>query len=62
MNFDWKEIFTVGMVLFAVIDIVGTIPIIVDLRNKLGHINSERASLVSGLIMIFFSFCRGRNA
>jgi len=56
MNFDWKEIFTVGMVLFAVIDIVGTIPIIVDLRNKLGHINSERASLVSGLIMISFLF------
>jgi multiple antibiotic resistance protein len=56
MNFDWKEVFTVGMVLFAVIDIVGTIPIIVDLRNKLGHINSERASIVSGLIMITFLF------
>ena len=56
MAFDWKEIFTVGMVLFAVIDIVGTIPIIVDLRNKIGHIHSERASLVSGLIMITFLF------
>lgn len=56
MNFDWKEIFTVGMVLFAVIDIVGTIPIIVDLRNKIGHIHSERASLVSGIIMITFLF------
>jgi len=56
MNFDWKEIFTVGMVLFAVIDIVGTIPIIVDLRNKVGHIHAERASLVSGLIMITFLF------
>lgn len=56
MNFDWKEVFTVGMVLFAVIDIVGTIPIIVDLRNKIGHIHSERASLVSGLIMITFLF------
>lgn len=56
MNFDWKEVFTVGMVLFAVIDIVGTIPIIVDLRNKIGHIHSERASLVSGIIMITFLF------
>lgn len=56
MNFDWKEVFTVGMVLFAVIDIVGTIPIIVDLRNKIGHIHSERASFVSGLIMITFLF------
>jgi multiple antibiotic resistance protein len=56
MAFDWKEVFTVGMILFAVIDIVGTIPIIVDLRNKIGHIHSERASLVSGLIMITFLF------
>ncbi|SHI33111.1 MarC family protein [Flavobacterium terrae] len=56
MIFDWKEVFTVGMVLFAVIDIVGTIPIIVDLRNKIGHIHAERASVVSGLIMITFLF------
>lgn len=44
------------MVLFAVIDIVGTIPIIVDLRTKHGHIESEKASLVAGLIMIVFLF------
>lgn len=56
MEFDLKEIITVGMVLFAVIDIVGSIPIIVDLRAKHGHIESEKASLVSGLIMIFFLF------
>jgi len=56
MNFDWKEVFTVGMVLFAVIDIVGTIPIIVDLRNKIGHIQSEKASIVAGIIMISFLF------
>ncbi len=56
MNFDWKEVFTVGMVLFAVIDIVGTIPIIVDLRNKIGHIQSEKASIVAGVIMISFLF------
>lgn len=56
MNFDWREVLTVGMVLFAVIDIVGSIPIIVDLRNKIGHIHAERASMVSGLIMITFLF------
>jgi multiple antibiotic resistance protein len=44
------------MVLFAVIDIVGTIPIIVDLRAKHGHIESEKASLVAGIIMIVFLF------
>ena len=56
MELDFKEIATVGMVLFAVIDIVGTIPIIVDLRTKHGHIESEKASLVAGFIMIIFLF------
>nr|WP_315145378.1 MarC family protein [uncultured Flavobacterium sp.] len=56
MELDLREIITVGMVLFAVIDIVGSIPIIVDLRTKHGHIESEKASLVAGLIMIVFLF------
>lgn len=56
MELDFKEIITVGMVLFAVIDIVGTIPIIVDLRTKHGHIESEKASVVAGIIMIVFLF------
>ena len=56
MEFNFKEIFTVFMVLFAVIDIVGNIPIIIDLRKKAGHINSERASIISGIILIVFLF------
>jgi len=56
MEFDFKENATVGMVLFAVIDIVGTIPIIVNLRSKHGHIESEKASIVAGIIMIVFLF------
>lgn len=56
MAFDWKELFTVSMVLFAVIDIMGSIPIIVDLRNKVGHIQSEKASLVALIIMVAFLF------
>lgn len=56
MELDFKEIATVGMVLFAVIDIVGTVPIVVDLRAKHGHIESEKASIVAGLIMIIFLF------
>lgn len=56
MAFDWKEIFTVSMVLFAVIDIVGSIPIIVDLRTKVGHIHSEKASIVALIIMVAFLF------
>jgi len=53
---DIKEIITVGMVLFAVIDIIGSIPIIIGLRAKFGIIESEKASIVSGFIMITFLF------
>ena len=56
MGFDWKEIFTVSMVLFAVIDIVGSVPIIVALRSRLGHIESEKASIVALFIMVAFLF------
>ena len=56
MSLDIKEIFTAFMVLFAVIDIIGNIPIIIDLRKKAGHIQSEKASLIAGLIMIIFLF------
>ncbi|MFT6166880.1 MAG: multiple antibiotic resistance protein [Vicingaceae bacterium] len=56
MQFNIKEIFTVGMVLFAVIDIIGSVPIIIDLRQKVGHIKSEKASIVAMLLMIAFLF------
>lgn len=56
MELDLTEIVTVGMVLFAVIDIVGSIPIIMDLRIKHGKIESEKASLVAAFIMIVFLF------
>ena len=54
MNFG--DILTVTLTLFAVIDILGSIPIIIGLRSKMGHIQSEKATLVSGLIMILFLF------
>ncbi|MGB0981384.1 MAG: MarC family protein [Winogradskyella sp.] len=56
MEFNFKEIFTAFMVLFAVIDIVGNIPIIIDLRKKVGHIQSEKASIIAGVIMILFLY------
>ncbi len=56
MGLNIKEIFTAFMVLFAVIDIVGNIPIIIDLRSKVGHIQSGKASLIAGVIMIAFLF------
>ncbi len=56
IQFNIKEIITTFMVLFAVIDIIGSIPIIIDLRKKAGHIQSEKASIIAGIIMILFLF------
>lgn len=44
------------MILFAVIDIIGSIPIVIDLRKKVGHIQSEKATVVAGILMIAFLF------
>jgi multiple antibiotic resistance protein len=55
-NFNLKQILSVTMILFAIIDILGSIPIVIALRNKVGHIQSEKASLVALLIMILFLF------
>ena len=60
MNYNFKEIFTASLILFAVINIIGSIPIIISLREKVGHIESEKASLVAGVIMIAFLFV-GKN-
>jgi multiple antibiotic resistance protein len=56
LKLNFKEIATAFMVLFAVIDIVGNIPIVIDLRKKVGHIQSGKASLIAGAIMILFLF------
>ena len=55
-HFKFREIATASMVLFAVIDILGSIPIIIGLRNKVGHIQSEKASVVAACIMVAFLF------
>lgn len=56
LNFDFRQIATSSMILFAVIDIVGSIPIIIGLRNKVGHIQSEKASIVAAIMMVAFLF------
>lgn len=55
-HFEFKEILTVSTVLFAIIDIIGSIPIIIQLRNKAGHIESEKASIVAMILMILFLY------
>jgi multiple antibiotic resistance protein len=56
MEFNFKEIATITLILFAVIDVVGSLPLLLDLQTKLGKIQSEKATLVSGVIMIVFMF------
>ncbi|MDO9037405.1 MAG: MarC family protein, partial [Lutibacter sp.] len=56
MEINFKEIVTATMVLFAVIDIIGSIPIIIDLRVKFGRLHSGKAAIVAAVIMIAFLF------
>ena len=55
-SFNIKEVVSVTLILFSVIDILGAIPIIIDLRKKAGGINARRATLVSGGLMIAFLY------
>ncbi len=51
-----KELLTVTFTLFAVIDIIGAVPVLIGLKSKLGGINEFRATLVSGALMVLFLF------
>ncbi len=53
-SFDFFETFKAGMVLFAVIDIIGTIPIIINLKQKTGNIHPLFTSIVALLILVSF--------
>jgi len=55
-DFSIKEIVTCFMVLFAVIDIIGSIPIVVSLQQKFGQIEAEKATITAGAIMLVFLF------
>ena len=55
-SFSYNQILSVTMILFAIIDILGSIPILISLRNKAGHLQSGKASIVALLIMILFLF------
>ncbi|GEN68780.1 MULTISPECIES: MarC family protein [Chryseobacterium] len=55
-GFSIKEVVTSFMVLFAVIDIIGSVPIIVSLQQKFGQIEAGKAAITAGVIMIVFLF------
>src|SRR6195256_2100359 len=56
MNWSFNELLTVSFTLFAIIDIVGSIPLLISLKQKVGGIRELRATLVSGGLMILFLF------
>lgn len=53
---DIKEILSVTLILFSVIDIVGSIPFIIIIRKKEGRIHAEKATIIAALLMIGFLF------
>lgn len=54
--FDLKEIFSVTLILFSVIDIVGSIPFIITIRKREGRIHAEKATIISAVLMVGFLF------
>ena len=54
--FDLKEIISVTMILFAIIDILGAIPVIIEMRQRAGHIQSEKASFAVLVLMVGFLY------
>ena len=51
-----KDILTVSAILFAVIDVIGSLPVLLQVKTTVGKINAEKATVVSLLIMIGFLF------
>ena len=56
MPVNIKELVTVSFTLFAVIDIIGSVPVLISLKSKMGGIREERATFVSGTLMVLFLF------
>jgi len=52
----FREVLSVTMILFAIIDILGAIPVIIELRQRAGHIESEKASIAVLILMVVFLF------
>ena len=56
MQFSFDALVTVTFTLFAVIDIIGSVPLLIGLKKKLGGIREVKATLISGGLMILFLF------
>jgi multiple antibiotic resistance protein len=56
MSINFSELLTVTFTLFAVIDVIGSVPILISLKEKMGEFSELKASLISGALMILFLY------
>jgi multiple antibiotic resistance protein len=56
MTWNWQDFITVTFSLFAVIDILGSIPMLISIKQKLGGINAFKVTVISGALMVLFLF------
>ena len=56
MEFNYREFLTLTFTLFAVIDVVGSVPMLISLKQKMGGINAWKVTLISGALMVLFFF------
>jgi len=56
MQFNLQEFLTLSFTLFAVIDVVGSVPMLISIKEKMGGINAWRVTIISGALMILFFF------
>ncbi|MDH5598915.1 MAG: MarC family protein [Cyclobacteriaceae bacterium] len=54
--FNFKDIASITLILFSVIDILGSIPIIINIRKREGKIESTKATIIAGVLMITFLY------
>ena len=53
---NFKEIFSVTLILFSVIDILGSIPVVINILKREGRIQAEKATIISALLMVGFLY------
>jgi len=56
MQFNFQEFITLTFTLFAVIDVVGSVPMLISMKEKMGGINAWKVTLISGALMVLFFF------
>ena len=56
MSFNFSELLTVTFTLFAVIDVIGSVPILISLKEKMGGFGELKATLISGALMVLFLY------